>query len=200
MASLLSISYADDDCINCSVSETQLSNRSLTENIEQLNQVSELNKERVDLLDASVSYGFLGVGVGRAKIYLTISEGKIVDLNVDAKVGILGINSEVKKKVTIDRLMRGQPLEFYLDGADQPSLRIRPSAGFSETGGSATVEIWDGEEFQSEDINITSRLEGEYKIYKDSVARSNEVTGLKINMRGMSIPSMYVNSYKIETR
>ena len=200
MSSIIPFSYADEDCVTCSVSQNQLSNRDFNQNLDQLNQVVEASKERVDLVEASISYGFLGIGVGKAKIYLTISEGKLVDLNVDAKVGILGINSDIKQKVTIDRLKRGQPLEFFLDGATQPSLRIRPGAGFSERGGTATIEIWDGEEYKKETINISSALGSQYKVYQGSVARTNEVTGVKINMRGMSVADMYVGSYKIETR
>lgn len=200
MSSLIPFAHADQDCVTCTVSENQLANRRLFGNIDQLNQVVEANKERVDLVEASISYGFLGIGVGKAQIYLTISEGKLVDLNVDAKVGILGINSDIKQKVTIDRLKRGQPLEFYLDGATNPSLRIRPAAGFSEAGGTATIEIWNGREYKKETINISSALGNKYKVYQGNVARTNEVTGVSINMRGMSVSDMYVGSYKIETR
>ncbi len=201
MSSILPFAYADEDCVgNCSVSESQISNRSIMRNIDQLNQVVEANKERVDLTEAAITYGFLGMGVGKAKIFLTISDGKLVDLNVDAKVGILGINSDIKQKVTIDRLKRGQPLEFYMDGATRPSLRIRPAAGFSEMGGTATIEIWDGDEYKKETINISSSLGEKYKVYQGNVTRTNEVTGIKINMRGMSVSDMYVGSYKIETR
>ncbi len=201
MTSLISTSLADEDCAgNCAVSETQLSNRSLSQNLEQLNQVSELNKEQVDLIDASISYGFIGLGVGRAKIYLTINAGKIVDLNVDAQAGILGVNREYKKKVTIDRLKHGEPLELKLNGAARASLRIRPSASFSETGGAATVEIWDGHRYKEETIVISSALSPNYKVYQDTLHSENEVTGLAINIRGMSMSSMYVHNYKIETR
>lgn len=201
MSSIVSLAFADEDCLgNCAVSETQLSNRGFLQNVNQLNQVVEASKERVDLAEASITYGFLGVGVGKAQIYLTISDGKLVDLNVDAKVGILGINSDIKQKVTVDQLKSGRPLEFSIDGAERPSMRIRPSAGFSERGGSATLEIWDGRRYKTETIHISSSLGGKYKVYQGSVSRTNEVTGLKINMRGMSLPSMYVGSYQIETR
>ncbi|PIP90729.1 MAG: hypothetical protein COW01_13120 [Bdellovibrionales bacterium CG12_big_fil_rev_8_21_14_0_65_38_15] len=201
ISSIITSAFAVENLVGaCSLGASQLINRDLLAQLEQLSQVAEASKERVDLVEASVSYGFLGIGVGKAKIYLTISEGKIVDLNVDAKVGILGINSDIKQKVTIDRLKRGQPLEFFLEGARQPSLRIRPGTGFSETGGTATIEIWDGEEYKKETISISSSLGNKYKVYQGNVARTNEVTGVKINMRGMNISDMYVGSYKIETR
>ena len=190
---------ADDDCISCS-NTLQVVDRGLEQNINSLNQVSEANKVRVDLIEAKISYGMLGISAGKAKIYLTISEGKLVDLNIDARVGVLGINSDINQKVTIDRLKRGQPLEFFMDGADQPTLRVRPSPGFSETGGTATIEIWNGRSFDKETINISKTIGNQYKIYHGDVARTNEVTGLSINVRGMSVSSMYVGGYKIQTR
>tara|TARA_R110000868_G_scaffold378945_1_gene644592 strand:+ start:3845 stop:4474 length:630 start_codon:yes stop_codon:yes gene_type:complete len=190
---------ADDDCITCT-NTLQVVDRSLEQNIDALNQVSEANKVRVDLIEAKISYGMLGIGAGRAKIYLTVSEGKLVDLNIDAKVGVLGINSDINQKITIDKLKRGQPLEFFMDGAAQPTLRVRPAPGFSEIGGVATIEIWNGSSYDKETINISKNIGSQYKIYHGNVARTNEVTGLSINMRGMSVSSMYVGGYKIETR
>ncbi|MBH47894.1 MAG: hypothetical protein CME71_06950 [Halobacteriovorax sp.] len=190
---------AEDDCISCA-NTLQVIDRGLEQNINALNQVSEANKVRVDLIEAKISYGMLGIGAGRAKIYLTVSDGKLVDLNIDARVGVLGINSDISQKVTIDRLKRGQPLEFFMDGAAQPTLRVRPGQGFNEAGGVATVEIWNGRSYDKETINISKNLGNQYKIYHGNVARTNEVTGLSINVRGMSVSSMYVGGYKIETR
>lgn len=195
-----SLVSAEDDCVVCTTSNLSILSQESANNISQLNQISEANKVRVDLAEARISYGMFGISAGRAKIYLTISEGKLVDLNIDARVGMLGINEDIKQKITIDQLKRGQPLEFSMDGADRPTLRIRPSAGFSETGGSATLEIWNGSKYEKETINISKSLGGQYKVYQGNVARTNEVTGLSINMRGMSISGMYIGNYKIETR
>tara|TARA_R110000868_G_scaffold379542_2_gene645423 strand:+ start:14058 stop:14690 length:633 start_codon:yes stop_codon:yes gene_type:complete len=191
---------ADDDCISCTNS-IQVIDRSLDQNISALNQVSERNKVRVDLVESKISYGMLGISAGRAKIYLTVSDGKLVDLNIDAKVGVLGINTELSQKITIDKLMRGQPLEFFMDGAPQATLRVRAGANFSETGGIATIEIWNGRSYDIETVHVSKNLGNQYKIYQGTqVARSNEITGLSINMRGMSVSSMYVGGYKIQTR
>lgn len=190
-----------EDCVGvCSNADLQILDRQATANIEALNQVSERNKVRVDLAEAKITYSFLGVGAGSAKIYLNISEGKIVDLNIDARVGMLGFNEDIKQKITIDQMMRGRPLEFSMDGAAQPALRVRPKAGFNEKGGVAVLEIWDGQRYKKEEVSISNSLGGNYKIYHGSVARTNEVTGLKINMDGTSIASMRVRNYSIQTR
>lgn len=190
-----------EDCIGvCSNADLQILDRQTSANIEALNQVSEQNKVRVDLAEAKITYSFLGVGAGTAKIFLTVSDGKLVDLNIDARVGMLGFNEDIKQKITIDQLMRGRPLEFSMDGAAQPALRVRPKPGFNEKGGIAILEIWDGERYKKEEVSISDSLGGQYKIYHGSVARTNEVTGLRINMDGTSIPRMRVRHYAIETR
>lgn len=185
------------DCHNSSVPFLDLGTQ---DNISMLNQVSESNKIRVDLAEAKIAYSSLGIGVGRAQIFITIRDGQLVDLNIDAKVGILGVNSEIKKKVTIDQLMLGQPLEFFMEGASRPTLRVRPGPSFSKKGGTATLEIWDGEKYIKEIISISDRIGNRYKIYHGNVQTRNEVTGLSINMFGSSISRMYVGRYKIKTR
>lgn len=190
-----------EDCIGvCSNADLQIMDRQATANINALNQVSESNKVRVDLAEAKITYSALGIGAGRAKIFLTVSEGKLVDLNIDASVGMLGINSDIKQKITIDQLMRGRPLEFSMDGAERPTLRVRPKPGFNEKGGVAIMEIWDGDRYRSEEVSISDSRGGRYKIYHGAVSQTNEVTGLKINMNGTSISRMYVRSYSIQTR
>lgn len=184
-------------CHNSSVPFLDLGTR---DNILVLDYISELNKERVDLAEAKITYSSLGIGVGKAQIFLTIRDGQLVDLNIDAKVGILGINSEIKQKITIDQLIRGQPLEFFMEGASQPTLRVRPAQGFSKKGGGATLEIWDGEKYVKETISISDQIGNRYKIYHGNVQTSNEVTGLSINMIGTNVSRMYVGRYKIKTR
>lgn len=198
--SSFSLVSAEDDCVVCTTSNLSILSQGSANNISQLNQISEANKVRVDLAEARISYSRIGLSAGRAKIFLTISEGKLVDLNIEARVGMLGINEDIKKKVTIDRLKRGQPLEFSMGGAERPTLRIRPSAGFSETGGTTVIEIWNGSKYEKETINISKSLGNQYKVYQGNVATTNEVTGISINMRGMSISDMYIGNYKIETR
>ncbi|MCO4794384.1 MAG: hypothetical protein KC493_11760 [Bacteriovoracaceae bacterium] len=164
-----------------------------------LQEVVEANKKRVDLLQAKISYSFAGIGVGKADVFLMEKEGKIVDLNVYAKVGVLGINQEIKQKVTIDQLKAGQPLEFEMDGGDRPVLVIEPSADFDENGGWATLKIWNGNRYDTEKIAMFKKG-GKFKAFKETLEDEDQITGLDVNMNGMSVPSMYVRRYKIKTK
>ena len=60
--------------------------------------VLEESLERENLLSAKITHSALDVGVGNANIYLNTSNGAIVDLNVRALVGLLGVNSEIIEK------------------------------------------------------------------------------------------------------
>lgn len=171
----------------------------ITQATSDLVEVVEANKKREDLMQANITYSFADIGVGKADIFLTTKDGKIVDLNVYAKVGVLGINQEIKQKVTIDQLMDGEPLSFEMEGGDRGVLVVQPEADLDENGGWATLKIWDGDRYLTEKIAIVKE-NGKFKIYKDTVKPKNQVTGLKVNMGGMSIPSMYVRKYKIKTR
>ena len=201
LLSFLTTSAYAIDCVGvCLNTSVPFLDQGTQKNISMLNQVSESNKVRVNLAEAKITYSGLGIGVGRAQIFITVSEGQLVDLNIDAKVGILGINSEIKQKITINQLMLGQPLEFFMEGASRPTLRVRPGPSFSKRGGTATLEIWDGEKYIKEIISISDRIGNRYKIYHGNVQTRNEVTGLSVNMFGSSISRMYVGRYKIKTR
>lgn len=168
-------------------------------NVSELRDISERNKERVDLAVAKVTYGFLGIGVGRPVFYLNIKDNKIVDFNLEGEVGVLGINRNFSRRITIDQLKAGVPLEFSVGDSPRAALRIRPSENFDEYGGQVTIEVWNGRGYDSEVAHI-SAVSGRFRVYKDRVASENEVTGLDINVRGMSIPNIYVHSYRIRTR
>jgi hypothetical protein len=193
-----SLSFASEniDCVNQNTGSPLAQLREATDGIEA---VIESNKKRVDLLKSKITYSALGIGVGKADIYLTEKDGKIVDLNVYAKVGVLGINETIKQKVTIDQLKAGQPLKFEMAGGRRPVLIIQPEADFDEEGGWATLKIWDGSRYRTEKIAMFKNG-GKFKAYKHSVAAKNQITGLDVNMNGMSISSMHVRKYKIKTR
>lgn len=198
----VSVVNADEDCIGQCYSDSNfdiLHERSLR-NLEQLNNIVEKNKTRVNLVDAKVTYSFAGIGVGKASIYLMVKDGKLVDFNIDATVGVLGVKEDIKQKVTIDRLLKGDALQFYMRGADKPVLRVLANKGFGEQGGSATIEIWDGKKYRKELITIGHIKGDEYKLYLGAAQATNEVTDLSINISGMSIKSMHVSSYKIKTK
>jgi hypothetical protein len=163
-------------------------------------EVSEANKKKQDIIKAKITYGFFGVGVGDADIFLTTKDGKIVDLNVSAKVGILGINSYIKQKVRIDQLIAGQPLEFKMEGGNQAVLIIQPDADFSENGGWASLKVWDGTRYSINRIAITQGKSGstDYQAYHNNISPSDRVKGLSILMRGSNIPKMYVEKFTIE--
>lgn len=203
MSLLISTAYAEQQQelnVRCIASSSfgGFQSEALATNVLDLFAVSESAKRRVDLTNARITYGMFGVGAGNAAIYLNVSDGKIVDLNIDATVGMLGMNSHIKEKITISELMDGDPLQFYMEGSDKPALKVTPSSDFGETGGKATLEIWDGDRYKKETI-VISKASGDYKVYLNSVATSNRISGIKINMRGYSIPNMYVDSYSINT-
>lgn len=182
----------------CMANSNSLS-QDVYQSIENLLQASAASTRKVDLTTARITYGSLGIGAGQANIFLNISEGKIVDLSISARVGMLGINTTIDEKVTITDLMQGEALRFYMDGAAQPALKVTPNRGFGEHGGSATLEIWNGERYLKETIVISDQRGGTYKAYLNSVASANVVTGMKVNMRGYSVSDMYVGSYSINT-
>lgn len=189
----------DGDCIHCGNQLTGSPLSQIREATAGIDAAIEANKKRVDLLKSKITYSALGIGVGNADIYLTEKDGKIVDLNVYAKVGVLGINETIKQKVTIDQLKAGYPLKFEMAGGERPVLIIEPEADFDEEGGWATLKIWDGSRYRTEKIAMFKDT-GKFKAYQNSVAPKNQITGLDVNMNGMSISSMYVRKYKLKTR
>jgi hypothetical protein len=190
-------SFAGEDCINCEGTLTGSPLTQLYESTYAIEQAIESNKRRVDLMKTKITWGFLGVDVGKADVYLTEKDGKIVDLNVYAKVGVLGINSEIKQKVTLDQLEAGQPLKFNMEGSNRAVLVIEPEADFDAEGGWATMKIWNGQAYMTEKIAIF-KDNGKWKAYKGTIQPAKVIKGLDIHMSGMSIPSMHVKKYKIK--
>lgn len=188
---------SDEDCVHCGNEVTGSPYSQVSEATADIQAAIEASKRRVDLMKSDITWGTFGIGVGKADVYLTESEGKIVDLNVYAKVGVLGINETIKQKVTIDQLMAGQPLQFEMRGGNQPTLIIDPEADFDENGGWATLKIWNGSSYDTEKIAMF-RDNGKWKAYSGTRTPSKVIKGLDIRMSGMSVASMHVSRYKIK--
>ncbi|MBT7610382.1 MAG: hypothetical protein HN576_11545 [Bacteriovoracaceae bacterium] len=187
----------ENNCLGDPINLEQEVNQS----VKDLVAVVEANKVRQDLLKAKIQYGILAIGIGVADIFLTTKDGKIVDLNVHAKVGLLGINSVINKKVTISQLKAGQPLKFQMQGGNRAVLIIEPEADFNEKGGWARLKIWNGSSYTIERIAITqgnNNPRSKYKSFHNNISNSNEIKGLKIQMHGSSISKMYVKSFTLE--
>lgn len=165
---------------------------------EDLRLIVEQNKKREDLMSAKITYGGLGLGVGKADIFLTTKEGKIVDLNIVADVGILGFKDVIRQKITLDQILLGEPLVFAMNGASSGVLYVQPSADMNEDGGSATLSIWNGKEFKNEVITI-KKDKGRFIAVKGNHKSKKKINNLKINMGGLSLPNMYVRNYQIKT-
>ena len=171
----------------------------ITHSTQNLVNVVEYNKKRVDLMESNITYGIARLGVGKAQIYITTKNDQIVDLNVFAEVGVLGMNSIIQQRITLDQLINGQALSFKMEGGDRGILTIVADPGMTDQGGWATLKVWNGKRYLVEKINISKR-NGKFRVYKNTIKQSNEIIGLDIQMRGMSIPKMYVNNFKVKTR
>jgi hypothetical protein len=184
---------------NCLDNPTNLE-QEVVESVSDLMEVVEANKIRQDLMTAKIQYGILAIGVGDADIFLTTKGGKIVDLNVYAEVGILGINSVIQQKVTINQLKAGTALKFEMAGGNKPVLIIEPEADFDEKGGWAQLKIWDGSSYKVERIAISQggNEQGDYKGFHNNISSNDQIKGLKVHMRGASIPKMYVKGFEIQ--
>ncbi len=157
--------------------------------------------KNIEFMTARITHGrLIPIKVGTAKISLKVDYyDEIQSLNVNARVGILGITEDIKENVTISELLRGDSLEFGMRGADKDILEIVPSREFETTGGEATLKIWNGSFFETEKINIKKTNSG-YKAYKVTKSGSlKRIIGLNINMRGYNIATMYVGKYELLT-
>lgn len=165
-----------------------------------LRKVVEAAKTKENLMNAKIKYGFIGLGVGNAAIYLNTSEGKIVDLNVDANVNVVGlVKDRIQQRITLSQIKRGQPLKFQMQGSDRGVLIVQPGSDMNEYGGSATLKIWDGSKYSNVNILI-KKVDGKFKVFKVSGNNKRQVTGLSVTMGGTNISRMYVSKYKIQTK
>jgi len=154
-------------------------------------------KTKQELMKADITYGGLGLGVGTANIYFNTKDGKIVDLNIVADVGILGFKDRIHPMITLDQILAGEPLVFRMNGSNRGVLIVQPLEDMTAEGGSALLNIWNGKSYIQELISI-KKVNGEFKAYSIKDKKAKKIKRIKINMGGMSIPSMYVRGYKIK--
>jgi hypothetical protein len=147
------------------------------------------------LAKIEVTHGRWGLGVGNGSAFIkTDSNDNIQELSIDVSVGLLGINSRIKQKISISSLLSGKALKFYMDGAKKPSLKIQPSDSFTKTGGSAKFMVLNSKGgYESTSVSISKDRWGTYTIKKGR----SEVNNIKVNMRGLNISTMYVGSYSL---
>ncbi|MBK25290.1 MAG: hypothetical protein CME70_14945 [Halobacteriovorax sp.] len=164
---------------------------------EDLRSVVTAFKTKQELMKADITYGGLGLGVGTADIYFNTKDGKIVDLNIVADVGILGFKERIHPMITLDQILAGEPLVFRMNGSNRGVLIVQPLEDMTAQGGSALLNIWNGKSYTQELISI-KKINGEFKAYSIKDKKAKKIKRIKINMGGMSIPSMYVRGYKIK--
>lgn len=162
----------------------------LTKDVE--NVVSSTSKKH-KLADISITYYSIGSGGG--EVYIDAVDGKILNLGVKVKVGMLGMTENISEKLSIDKLKRGNELPFSMKGSSRATLLLRPLAGFNDYGGSVQMKIWNGSKYDVETLKIV-KVGGSFKIMKGS----KQASKVKINMNGLSLAKMYVDGYKIYTK
>lgn len=147
------------------------------------------------LASIKVTHGRFGIGVGSGKAYIkTDINDNIKELSIDVLVGLLGIKSRIKQNISIDSLLSGKSLKFYMDGAKKPSLKIKPSDSFTSTGGSAKFMVLNSKGgYNSTSVSISKDKSGAYTIKKGK----SEVKNIEVNMRGLNLSTMYVDSYSL---
>ncbi len=164
-----------------------------------LRKVVQAAKKKESLMKADIKYGFIGLNVGKATIYLNTSEGKIVDLNVDADINVVGLVKEkIEQRISLYQIKRGDPLKFQMAGSERGVLIVQPGADMNEYGGSATLKIWNGSKYSLEKIMI-KKVNGKFQVNKVTSRGEKKITGLSVTMGGTSIPRMSVSKYKIKT-
>lgn len=143
-----------------------------------------------------VSHGGLYLGVGSGNAYIdTDNSNNIKNLSIDVKVSIAGIiNQRIKQSISISQLLSGSPLNFYMDGAKKPALKIVPSNGFTKKGGRAEIKILMKSGYVTEYVSIAPNKYGTYKISKSS----STVDNININMRGLNPATMVVGWYELD--
>lgn len=164
-----------------------------------LREIVDFTKKKEQLMQADITYGGLGLRVGTADIYLNTSDGKIVDLNIVADVGVLGFNERIHPRVTIDQMLAGQPLEFRMNGSDRGVLIVQPLGDMTEHGGTAMLNVWNGKDYDQEVVSIRKE-NGKFVAARGEVTSGKKIDHLKIRMGGYSIPNMYVKNYNIKTK
>lgn len=199
LVSLLSlISLTANASLICTASVANLS-KVIEKQTAGLRKVVEASKKKEVLMNAKIKYGFVGLNVGNATIYLTTSEGKIVDLNVDAKVNVIGlVKEDIKQKITLSQIKAGSALKFQMAGSNRGVLIVQPEAGMNEYGGNATLKIWDGKKYSLVKIKVR-KVNGKFQVDKVIGKSSKKITGLSVTMGGTSVSSMSVSKYKIKT-
>jgi len=158
-------------------------------------------EKREDILEAKIFYTF--ARIGKADIYFnTTEDGKILDLNVEAKLGIGNANFNISEKVRLDQLKSGQELAFSIEGSADPILKLSVDPDFDENGGWATLKVKSGNDLEYSEENIAIQKVGDHFLaYKDGISPELEISGLSIKMKTTLIPSkMGVKSYKIKLK
>jgi hypothetical protein len=162
-------------------------------------EVVEATKDKEKLMDAKIKYGFIGLNVGNATIYLNTSEGKIVDLNVDANINVVGLVKErIQQRITLYQIKRGRPLKFQMQGSERGVLIVQPGNDMNEYGGSATLKIWNGSKYSNVDI-VIRKVNDKFRFFKVAGNKEKKITGLSVTMGGTNISRMFVSKYKIQT-
>ena len=141
------------------------------------------------------------INAGKAKVYVTKVDGKI-----DVRLNALGIKRSFKDRLSVEDLMAGKSVEFYAErdesnnGIGNPLLVITPEAGFSESGGGATLKILKADgEYANEQIYVGS-VENDFRAMKGRSSSGREISGLNINVKGLSLKSLHTDSYTLNTK
>jgi hypothetical protein len=139
-------------------------------------------------LDVSSGGGWLNVGVDK--------DNKLTRISIDVSAGMFGVNEDIKETMSINELLSGKTMNFYMSGAIEPVLKITPLAGFSKNGGKVKFSVRKSDGFYYEIIEIArgSKTQDFY------IWKGNEIIEeIAVNMRGGKAATMYVGWYELVT-
>ncbi len=144
----------------------------------------------------NLGYGKLNVGSGGGDLLVTTdAQYKLASISIDVRAGFFGMTTPIKYSENMYNLSKGSHLEFYMDGGRDAVMTIKAMAGFDENGGKLQISVLKKEGYTSSIVQLA--LDSVTKKFK--VLMSNSVIGqININMRGYSIPDMYVGWYEMK--
>jgi hypothetical protein len=144
----------------------------------------------------NLGYGKLDVSSGGGDLIVTTdAQNKLSSISIDVKAGFFGVTTPIKYSENMYNLSKGNALDFYMDGGRDAVMMIKALSGFNANGGKLQISVLKKEGYSSTTVQLArDSVSKKFKVW----IGTSVVSQININMRGYSIPDMYVGWYEMK--
>jgi len=155
------------------------------------------NAKVISMAAIDLGYGKLDINAGSGHLKALVdNNNRLVGISVNAYASLLGIDAKINEYLDVPSLAKGEPLNFYMNGAKSAILVVKALGGFGVNGGKLKFSVLESDGYHSTILEVERGASTkQFRVYKDQ----QMINQINLNIRGYSIADMLIGWYELKS-